>query len=217
MNNGAGVGCNGDLVRAWLVVRLFRSLGCTAFVETGTYMGATAVLMARALKSPLLSCELSRKRWLIAWLRCSAFTRITVRHEDSRVFLDRLPARIPHSSVPFFYLDAHWESDLPLDGELAIIGRDWPRCVVLIDDFVVPGRPDFGYDVYDGRPLSAERLDLASSFTGGDSLLLYPRYEASQELLGARRGYAVLVRGLSEKLARLNHGIAELLVGETLH
>ena len=78
----------------------------------------------------------------------------------------------------FIYLDAHWEEDLPLAEELAVIARATTRCIVMIDDFQVPG-DGYAYDNYgpgkalveDSSRVSAERLGIDVSdctLRGGD-------------------------------------------------
>lgn len=64
------------------------------------------------------------------------------------------------------FLDAHWQDDWPLHDELAMIMRTrriYPnRLVVLIDDFEVPGRPNFasspGGGGTPGDPMYGPRL-----------------------------------------------------------
>lgn len=48
-----------------------------------------------------------------------------------------------------FYLDAHWNDDWPLLGELQIIISNVPKTIVMIDDFETPGK-GFGFDAYRG-------------------------------------------------------------------
>ncbi len=54
-----------------------------------------------------------------------------------------------------FYLDAHWLSDWPLREELALITARRSPFVIVIHDCMVPGT-SFGYDTYNGVPLSFE-------------------------------------------------------------
>ena len=51
----------------------------------------------------------------------------------------------------FFYLDAHWNEDLPLAEELDTIFCRSSNPVVMIEDFQVPDDPDYGYDDYGPR------------------------------------------------------------------
>ena len=59
-----------------------------------------------------------------------------------------------------FFLDAHWGKYWPLRDELAVIRR-LDKYVVVIDDFMVPGKSNsahphgpFGFDIYKGRILN---------------------------------------------------------------
>lgn len=54
---------------------------------------------------------------------------------------------------PCFYLDAHGDDYWPLLDELkAIAVKHLPRCVIIIHDCKVPGKP-WGYDSYKGQDL----------------------------------------------------------------
>ena len=74
---------------------------------------------------------------------------VTVQLGDSRQFL-LLHAERPtvNTDAVFVYLDAHWQEDLPLAEELRIVASVWTRCVVMVDDFQVPGDSGYAYDDY---------------------------------------------------------------------
>jgi hypothetical protein len=46
-----------------------------------------------------------------------------------------------------FYLDAHWGNNWPLRNEIKQVLR-LKRSIIVIDDFIVPGHPFFGFDIY---------------------------------------------------------------------
>ncbi len=196
-----GFGFNGDVMRARVVHDLFREARCSTFIETGTYRGATTILAARLLRSPTYSCESDTKSWLISALRCAPYWRVHVRRADSRAFLKKMRESLPKNEVPFFYLDAHWNSDLPLQGELETIAQNWERFVALIDDFVVPGQPGFGFDTYESGPLTLERFRIPACADGRPPAIFFPGYPPEQEV-GARRGYVVFVGGMSHGFDR---------------
>ncbi len=51
-----------------------------------------------------------------------------------------------------FYLDAHWYTDWPLLNELKEIAKTHrDHCIIVIDDFKVPGRKDIPYDWHNGN------------------------------------------------------------------
>jgi hypothetical protein len=67
-------------------------------------------------------------------------------------------------STLFFYLDAHWNPDLPLAEEIDIIFDRCPLAVVMIDDFQIPSDTGYGYDDYGpGKALTAAYIAPAVS------------------------------------------------------
>jgi hypothetical protein len=52
----------------------------------------------------------------------------------------------PTNDPTLFYLDAHWEEYLPLRDELQLIYNNFPRAVVLVDDFKVDDDLGYGFD-----------------------------------------------------------------------
>ncbi len=55
-----------------------------------------------------------------------------------------------------FYLDAHWYENMPLPEELASIGEQCGRAIILVDDFLVPWEPRFLYDEYPDRRIDID-------------------------------------------------------------
>jgi hypothetical protein len=92
-------------------------------------------------------------------------------------------------------LDAHWESDLPLNEELAIIFDRCSNAIVMIDDFSVPFDNGYGYDDYgDVKALVPAYIEpYVRSF---QLRVFYPSTPSAEET-GARRGFVVLVREAS--------------------
>ena len=79
----------------------------------------------------------------------------------------------------FVYLDAHWNDDLPLVEELQIVSAGWPRAVIMIDDFQVPGDAGYGYDDWGpGRALTEDLLP-ATALAGWS--LTYPSAASDYE------------------------------------
>jgi hypothetical protein len=68
-----------------------------------------------------------------------------------------------------FYLDAHWNDDLPLEEELELIFSVHPHAVVMIDDFQVPDDPGYQFDEYGpGKALTPALITpVVSEFLGG--------------------------------------------------
>ena len=195
VRQGSGFGFNGDVLRARIVAELYRVAGCTAFVETGTFRGTTTILAARLFGGRVWSCELNRRSWFISRIRCLPYKRISIVREDSRRFLRGMANRLGPSDIPMFYLDAHWNTDLPLREEVGFILRTWSRCIVVVDDFAVPGQPGFKYDIYGDEKLSLELLGEPSDIAALDADVHFPAYAPEMDT-GARCGYVVLAKGL---------------------
>jgi hypothetical protein len=194
----AGFGFNGDILRTAIVRAAFEAAGCSVFLETGTFRAATTLLAARLLRCPVYTSELNAKYWLLAVARCAPVASVHPRHADSRDFLAAMARELPRSIVPFVYLDAHWNQDLPLQAEVDIVFSTWPRFVMLIDDFQVPGKPGFAFDSYAGRPLSLATVRFPFERLAAPSGLFFPAY-APEEDTGNRRGYVLVAGGLRER------------------
>jgi hypothetical protein len=104
----------------------------------------------------------------------------------------------------FFYLDAHWNADLPLNAELDLIGTHWQSYVIMIDDFQVPDDNGYGYDDYGpGKVLDLSLLE--AQIKKYNLKVFFPAARSNEES-GGKRGCVVLASGdlLSQKLARLS-------------
>ncbi|WP_156434395.1 hypothetical protein [Mycobacterium sp. IS-1590] len=180
---------NGQTGRVELCRQIFAELPPTAIVETGTFIGNTTEFFAE-FGVPVYTAELKPRFHALAELRFrSVSDRVHVVLADSRALLRRLSTDplFPKDGV-FFYLDAHWYSDLPLAEEIDIIFGTWDRSVIMIDDFEVPG-DSYNHDDYGpGAVLNAGYLD---SMRRTDMSMFYPSLPADQET-GARRGCVVL-------------------------
>jgi len=129
---------------------------------------------------------------------------ITLYKQDSRFFLRSMAEKgfIPKKNI-FFYLDAHWEKDLPLREEVEIIFSKWENAVVMVDDFQVPGT-DYFFDNYgEGRILNLDYLKpLISKFSLS---VFFPKADAAEET-GSKRGSVVLCKKKEfvDKIEKIN-------------
>ena len=69
--------------------------------------------------------------------------------------------------LPFIYLDAHWNDDLPLPEEIDIIAKDLRNFFIFVDDFQQPDA-GYGFDRYEnGNELTldfpADAIDMSSA------------------------------------------------------
>jgi hypothetical protein len=95
-----------------------------------------------------------------------------------------------------FFLDAHWGEYWPLRDEIKVI-RQLKRYLIVIDDFMVPGKSnpsfphgDFGFDVYKGRILNWAYI--ADLFEGIAVRVFYPVRPNRDQ-----RGWVLITRGYS--------------------
>ncbi len=112
--------------------------------------------------------------------------------DDSRSFLRQLAADPAFRfQRPLFYLDAHWEEDLPLAEEIQIIIQRWPSFVIMVDDFQVPGT-DYAYDSYsNGLELTLAYLE-RECVPLEDFAVLFPTLGPEAET-GAKCGTLILL------------------------
>jgi hypothetical protein len=165
-----------------------------AIVETGTYLGTTTEWMA-AFQVPVFSCECSEEHFGFARARLGRIPNVTVVLGDSRRVLASLlggALRGARQQPLLFYLDAHWNADLPLIEEIDLVFNQCPRAIVLIDDFEVPDDPGYGFDSYGpGRALNA--LYIAAAVRAHGLVSFLPSTPSSAET-GMRRGCVVLCK-----------------------
>lgn len=180
---------NGQVGRQQILRDLARAVAFDEVVETGTYRGNSTEFFAHVLGVPIHTVEAHPRYHHYAKMRLAPYPEITVELGDSREVLRRLGERAGEPTT-LFYLDAHWEQDLPLREELEIIAKAWQSGVVVIDDFEVPDDPGYTFDDYGpSKRLSVDYLpDVGWS-------VFFPALPSSEET-GGRRGCAVLVSPL---------------------
>jgi hypothetical protein len=165
-------------------------------------LGTTTEVMAET-GLPIYTIEANPRYYGFARARLWWKPNVKLRQGDSRAELRRLfegPLECLRKAPLFFYLDAHWNEDLPLAEEIDIIFGRSSSAVVMIDDFQVPGDPGYGYDDYGpGKSLNAEYL---ASLTKTHDLMVFHPTAPSQEETGCRRGCAILCKAevLGDKL-----------------
>jgi hypothetical protein len=187
---------NGQSNRVQIFKAIIAKVQPAAIIETGTHIGTTTKFMAETLL-PVYTIEGHARYYGFARARLWRNLNVKLRQGDSRTELRRLfegPLKGLCNAPLFFYLDAHWNEDLPLAEEIDIIFGRSPNAVVMIDDFEVPDDPGFGYDHYGpGKALNAAYI--APLAEAHDLAVLYPSAR-SQEETGQRRGCAVLCKAV---------------------
>ena len=209
---------NGQLARQALFRDIIDTCQRFAIVETGTYLGTTAEFLADT-GLPIFSIESDRRNYGFARARLWRRRNVSLFRGDSRETLRKLfdgPLHeLASSSSLFFYLDAHWNDDLPLADELELVFSRCSAAAVMIDDFQVPFDAEYRYDDYGaGKALVPRYIAPVVSFYGLGTF--YPSTSSATES-GLRRGCVVLanhsamILGLSSlPLLRNNEGQARV-------
>ncbi len=169
--------------------------GMLNFVETGSNVGNSLGYVARRFPGvECFSCEPDPRPRAVAQSHVPT-ERVWLSPLRSQEFLPELLRRKPSiaEEPTFFWLDAHgggfrW----PLIDEMRFVLGNFRRFVVAVDDFVVPGRPDFGFDEYGGQVCSHAYVRPHLRRDGVD--LYYPTYTEHTSPRSALRGWGVYCR-----------------------
>lgn len=184
---------NGQSARMEIVRQIVERGAIERVVETGTHLGSTTLWLS-AFGIPVISCELHPRRFGYARHRLRRQGHIQLHQANSVDLLQHLVSaeglpENPRARPTLFYLDAHWNDYLPLRDELRLVFGGFPRAVVLIDDFQVPGDSGYGYDDYGpGKALTLEYLRSAQT----PPLTVFFPSVASRHETGRRRGCVVV-------------------------
>jgi predicted O-methyltransferase YrrM len=185
---------NGQHLRQNLFRHIIEVSQPSAIVETGTYLGTTTEFLADT-NLPVYSIEARPRNYGFARMRLRGRKNVHVELADSRQGLHALfarPLRDISNSNLFFYLDAHWDEDLPLLDELEIILSRCTSALIMIDDFKVPDEPEYGFDDYgSGKALT---LDFINPTIEKHRLIVRFPVASAREEGGARRGCVVLAQ-----------------------
>lgn len=201
--NNWGGALNGQKGRQLIVREILGVMPLEYIVETGTFRGATTEFFNTNTNLPVYSVEAVTRTLGFARMRLLGQKRVNLSHGDSRKFLQKLVNNPDiNNKSGFFYLDAHWEQDLPLNEELQIIFGSFTSPIVMIDDFQVMDDEGYRYDDYgSGKCLS---LDYIQKIVKDHNLVMYYPVLNSEQETSARRGCIALVhQAEAEKLNQM--------------
>lgn len=204
--DGFGV-LNGQCFRQLIFIDLCRACHFEAIVETGTYVGCTARFFAGNAAVPVHTVESSPRYFQLAKRHLKPFPNVYPVLGGSLEFLRSL-AVAPETRV-FFYLDAHWRDHLPLAEEVELIISRFPKSVIMIDDFAVPGDEGYTFDDYGpGKQLSLRDFP----FHKDPRFSVYFPLRPSSQESGNRRGCVVLasheMKAAVDSLDCLSHRVS---------
>ena len=183
---------NGQAARSALFESIVAATRPRAIVETGTYLGTTTELLANA-GVPVCTIEGHVRKFGYARARLLRRRNVRTFLGDSRsVLKDLLDGRLKalQKESLFFYLDAHWNADLPLAEELDIVFSRCPEAIVMIDDFQVPGDAGYVFDDY-GPGIALNATYIAPAVAAHGLAVFYPSTPSEKET-GERSGCVVL-------------------------
>jgi hypothetical protein len=175
------------------------------FIETGSQEGHSICHVTREFPElKCYSCEGDRKAYLIAKknLKLQNSNNVRLIHTLSPQFLYDLYVENPNitDSNAVFWLDAHgFGFEWPLRDELKHILDNYKNCYIIIDDFKVPDRPQFGYDSYNNQECSLEYVgDILSSHK--DIEIYFPNYSEVTSDYNPLRGWVCIQVGNSKSM-----------------
>lgn len=134
---------HGDLFTLATVHELVGAAGVNMFLELGTYLGGSSLYMGQTLGLEVHTCEPHKVHYETASHLLESFG--AVYNETGVEFLKREVGA--NGAKPLIFVDSHgygfkWE----LLDELRAIFATYRRGFVLIDNFKIEGRPEFGWD-----------------------------------------------------------------------
>ncbi len=171
------------------------------FVETGAFAGVTSRYVARRFPDVSVhSCEPLELAREYALRNTAALGNVDIVAEPSPQCLYDLFAAHPSvlTELNTYWLDAHgYGFEWPLREEIRLITTEVDKAFVMIDDFKIPGRPEFGYDLWEGQVCAFDYIE-DSLAPRPSYFLLYPTYPAADAGIDDLRGVGVIVVGFEE-------------------
>lgn len=144
------LGYEGDTFIHGELEKLVKKFDIKAIIETGTFLGATTKRLA-TLVNNVYTIENVPENHLKAVENTKDIDNIIHLNASSQdVLYDLIDSYISRelNDKLLFFLDAHWYDYCPLLDELRIIEEHALLPVIVIHDFKVPGKPEFGFDSY---------------------------------------------------------------------
>jgi glycosyltransferase involved in cell wall biosynthesis/predicted O-methyltransferase YrrM len=158
-----------------LVTSLIKTCKPTHFIEMGTFLGRSSGFIAKNYPGlSVVTAEVNPTFAEIAQHRLTGSNTTSV-VSDSVAFLSSYLPTLPHDAKLLIYLDSHWYDSWPLVEELELLDTYCNQLILIIDDFKVPGQPQFIYDNYgDEKVCDWEHTYKAMNnrFVGG----VFPKY-----------------------------------------
>ncbi|HEY3932572.1 MAG TPA: hypothetical protein VGM58_09420 [Verrucomicrobiae bacterium] len=204
-----------DLIYRRLMLDLLDAFHFTAFVETGTCRGySTEFIASHHRQLPVFTSEVVQSSYELSKDALSKYLNVTPHLGNSSDWIGDMLSKRKFGDFPLFFLDAHWQRYWPLRDELRHIANAKLRTVIVIDDFEVPGHPQFGYDIDGGSDVvEGEKCNLdyiRPSFLSTNTYhAIFPKYSRQDAKIssrhGAVRGHVILFQNASAEYETCRH------------
>ncbi|OGY97083.1 MAG: hypothetical protein A2122_00620 [Candidatus Liptonbacteria bacterium GWB1_49_6] len=183
------------------LVALFAKLPITSCVETGTYHADTTLYLAKVFPNiSVYTVELAGEYYRESAWRLRDSKNVALIRDSSPRAITNLVSQNRLGAFSFVFLDAHWYDYWPILDELTALAPV-PKVIIIIDDFEVPGKEWFQYDVYyKGEKKLKNNLEFIAPAIGGYKIL-FPQYSPQEAGIegSVLRGYVVLFKGFSDE------------------
>ena len=151
-------------------------------VETGTFMGWTTEFMAQNYPFVTINTtEVNTYFYNISKNRLSKYGNVQQFLLSSEQFLLKWLPKVNLQDKCIFFLDAHWEHYWPLPQEIVAISATQRSAIIIIDDFKVPGHPEYGYDDYGEGKVCNFSAVISSLNPNNSYQALLPNYAGRHE------------------------------------
>ncbi len=198
---------HGDKIHLSLLRKIIKEYNITSIVETGTFLGYTTELLAKEFPNlDIYTSEINPDFYKKAKKNLKNYKKIHIYNQTSPEFIKGLINEKKLGDRPFFYLDAHWLDDWPLEQELQIISKNIKSAVISIDDFKVEGDSRFIYDSYNGKECSLALVN--PNLKAGNYNVLFPNYDSKKLFAGKILhpnliGYAIILQNMAKEFELL--------------
>jgi len=189
LQNSWGGAFNGQAARIKLVQKIIEIWNPDAVIETGTFRGVTTKWLGEHNRVPIYTCESNRRFFLQSQQLLEHLANVHVEFRDSREFLRKYAGTEISKKKVLFYLDAHWNEELPLREEIQIILSGFEFPLIIIDDFRVPFDEGYRYDDYGENKILS--LEILEGLLSPDICVGFPLTPSEFET-GAKRGSVLL-------------------------
>jgi predicted O-methyltransferase YrrM len=207
-DNAISGALHSDIIFQAFLDAIIRGFNAEYIVETGTFLGWTTSFLAQNYPScTIITTDSNCYFSAVSRNRLANYPNVQQVLKSSDLFIkDWLPTASPHQRNIFF-LDAHWESYWPLPDEIRLISQSTGSAVIIIDDFMVPDRPEYGFDDYgNGKAINLDSI-LANLDPANSYKCLFPDYSGKEAAIHCQhlRGRCIIFQNCDDLFASLCH------------